>query len=200
MTTPAPPLPKKKRRFLTIGCLSLLAALVLFPVLAGVALLSAFGLIRTYAVPSNGMAPELKARDHLVAEGLTLFARKPRRGDVIIFRTDEIPGLREKTIYAQRVVGEPGDRLRFEGDKLFVNGEETEMRNSEGPIKYIWPSVSPNFGRPWEQEVPRGFYFTVGDNSANSMDSRSFGPFPAKNVVGRAVFRYWPLSRIGGIE
>ena len=117
-TSEPPPLPatqqptKKLRRGILIG-LALLVGVVL-------ASLRPLGLIRPFSVPTGAMTPAISRGDHFMMEGFTFLVRKPHRGDIIVFRTDGIASIPAATIYIKRVVGEPGERLRISGGKLYV--------------------------------------------------------------------------------
>ena len=92
------------------------------------------------------------------------------------------------------MVGVPGDTIRLRGGTLYVNGEPQEE-----PCVHANPCVSHQektcaFG---PVRVAEGRVFVVGDNRANSRDSRFFGAVPVENVGGEAFLRYWPLGRIG---
>jgi signal peptidase I len=131
----------------------------------------------------------------------------PHRGDVFVFRTNGIVGISsgpnlESEHYIKRLAGMPDDTLRIQQPKLFVNGQEataypferveseqngyTGYRNA-GDTMYLSDASA-------TVTVPKGSYFALGDNSANSYDSRYWGFVPWQNVAGRGMFVYWPFS------
>lgn len=130
---------------------------------------------------------------------------KPHRGDVFVFRTDNIPGITGdpetgQPYYIKRLAGLSGDQLRVEPPNLFVNGKLAEgggfvrvMAAKDGYRGYaLGPNSQGNF------TLPEDSYFAMGDNSYNSYDSRYWGPVPDENLVGRGLFVYWPFSRHWG--
>lgn len=150
------------------------------------------------------MSPAIKPGDLIIAEGVTFLFRAPRRGEIVIFTTADISGMpfqeRDK-IYVMRLVGLPGDELRIEEGKLFVNGAEITLHNEGGPIAYSNDQRSRHLGAPTDTFiVPPECYFVLGDNSPNSSDSRYWGPMPQSNVRSRPLLRYAPSSRFGGVE
>jgi signal peptidase I len=151
------------------------------------------------------MTPAIAAGDHIFAEGFTYWCRKPRRGDVLVFLTDGIPDMprsQQGQIYTKRLVGLPGETLHIEEGKLFVDGKPVTLSNAAGEIHYLpLPFSQPHLKSPTDRfTVPEGGYFVLGDNSTNSLDSRSWGVVPTENVIGRIWFCYWPLSRCGTVE
>jgi len=125
---------------------------------------------------------------------------KPHRGDVFVFRTKNIPDIGDQTqFYIKRLAGLPGDSLRIEPPKLYVNGKVAEgfgfqrvMEARDGYRGYGPGHLA--LSDPVKAfEVPRHTYFAMGDNSYNSFDSRWWGPVPERNLVGRGLFVYWPF-------
>lgn len=196
MSSP-PSLPVKKRTSqpIWVKILIVLAVLILIVPLA----LIATNLSRVYSVPNGAMAPAIDAGDHVVMEGFSYLRLPPRRGDIVVFKTDAIPGLGHQT-YVKRLVGLPGEELRIDHDALYVNGERVSIRNKEGEI--VYRSLNSRFLRnPQEKiKIPPGSYFVLGDNALRSLDSRMWGCVPASSVLGRAVWCYWPPAHIGHIE
>ena len=134
----------------------------------------------------------------------------PRRGNVFVFRTNHILGIREDPeagapFYIKRLTGTPGDELRIDSPKLYVNGELAKsfgisrVMAAQEPYKGYAPGqaylATPT--RPFV--IPPHSYFAMGDNSYNSYDSRYWGPVPEENLVGRGLFVYWPFNRHWGL-
>ena len=180
----------------------LLIVLALIPGLIGGALtvLRSFGLIRPFSIPTRAMAPAVSAGDHVLMERITFIARQPRRGDVVVFRTDGIASLPPRQIYVKRVAGEPGDHLRISEGKLFINDKYVALSNSTGEITYNLPPGLAALSPKTDLAVPSDSYFLLGDNSTNSSDSRFWGSVPRENIIGRICVCYWPPKRIGGVK
>ncbi len=191
----------------------------IFPVLALVLILRSF-LFEPFQIPSGSMIPTLEVGDFILVNkfeyGLRLpvtgtkilSVGEPQRGDVMVFKQ---PG-RENINFIKRVIGLPGDKIRYSGKRLTVNGkpvpEEFVAQLSddrsiyrlykEGPVDRqheIRKDLTINDPRAegvWE--VPEGMYFMMGDNRDRSNDSRYWGMVPAKNIVGKAVYiwMHWP--------
>ncbi len=145
----------------------------------------------------------------------------PHRGDVFVFRTNHIPGIREDPeagapFYIKRLTGTPGDELRIDSPKLYINGEQAQSFGisrvmsaqppyrgyGQGPerMQLLNGEYGPGLSVPGASfVVPMHDYFAMGDNSYNSYDSRYWGPVPEENVVGRGLFVYWPFTRHWGL-
>ena len=134
----------------------------------------------------------------------------PRRGDVFVFRTDGILGIREDPeagapYFIKRLTGTPGDELRIDSPTLYVNGAPAKnfginrVASAQAPYSGYSPGQA-LLGKPDRTYVlPPHSYFAMGDNSYNSYDSRYWGPVPEENVVGRGLFVYWPFGRHWGL-
>jgi len=201
--TQPPPLPKTQppklsTRRRVVLCLAVLMAMIVLS-------LRPLGLIRPFKVPTNNMTPAMLSGDHIFAEKLTYWFRKPRRGDVLVFRTDGIadfPLSQSGQVYSKRLVGLPGETLHIEDGKLFVDGKAMPLSNAGGEIRYLpIPQLKHRLNSPADRfTVPADGYFVMGDNSTNSFDSRFWGVVPRENVIGRVWLRYWPLSQFGSIK
>jgi signal peptidase I len=151
-----------------------------------------FGFVRPFVVeafwiPSASMVPTLKYGDRVLVNKFIYRFTEPQRGDIIVFKSVE--GDDQDLI--KRVVGVPGDEIAVRGGKLFVNGEPQK----EPYVNKKYPDRS--FYAP--TTVPKDHVFAMGDNRANSQDSRVFGPVPEQNIEGEAFLRFWPPDRIGGL-
>jgi len=89
----------------------------------------------------------------------------------------------------KRVIGLPGDTLSISGGGVWINGSLLDEPYVHGLPTTCWNTCQP-------LRLAPGMYFVMGDNRPNSLDSRSFGPVPGKDIVGRVVLRYWPLNAI----
>src|SRR5215212_877524 len=149
-----------------------------------------FGFVRPFVmeafwIPSGSMIPTLEIGDRVLVNKFIYRFTEPERGDIIVFenvdRADE--GL------IKRVVGLPGDKVAVKGGKLYVNGEPQKepYTNKKLPDRSFYAKT----------KVPKNHVFVMGDNRANSADSRVFGPLPEQNIEGEAFLRFWPPGRIG---
>ena len=140
---------------------------------------------RLFRIPSAAMEPTLKIGDRIATVG----DDTPKRGDIVTFHPPSQP----HAFFVKRVVGLPGDRIRIRHNRAIVNGHplrEPYVRTT--PCTYLC-------NLPREIVVPPGHYFMLGDNRGQSDDSRDWGPVPRGALVGRAVFRYLPLKRLGSL-
>jgi signal peptidase I len=163
-----------------------------FLVILLVSFVLVFGFVRPFVVeafwiPSASMVPTLKYGDRVLVNKFIYRFTEPQRGDIIVFKSVEGDG----QDLIKRVVGVPGDEIAVRGGKLFVNGEPQK----EPYVNKKYPDRS--FYAP--TTVPKDHVFAMGDNRANSQDSRVFGPVPEKNIEGEAFLRFWPPDRIGGL-
>lgn len=149
-------------------------------------------LTESYVVSSSSMSPTLEVGDHILACRLLT----ARRGDHVAYWNNEaIP-----TVFCHRLVGLPGERLRFEGGELYVNDE----RVTAPPVISGRLHASPVDAPPDIVRYRDGMtitlgpdeYFLVGDNVDRSLDSRLQGPTDRSSLVGVIDLRYWPLNRL----
>src|SRR5918992_5051377 len=133
-----------------------------------------FGFVRPFVVeafyiPSQSMVPTLKVQDRVLVNKFIYRFTEPERGDIVVFESVEGGG--EDLI--KRVVGVPGDEISVRGGRLLVNGEPQRERY----VNKKFPDSSSSA----PTTVPQGHVFVMGDNRANSRDSRFFGPVPERN-------------------
>jgi signal peptidase I len=110
------------------------------------------------------------------------------RGDTVVF---EFPGDTSKS-YIKRVIGLPGDRVRIDRGQVYVNGQALEE-------DYVEPDYRDDVSKP-EVVVDPDEYYVLGDHRNSSSDSRVWGTVPRKFIYGKAVFCYWPLSKMGRLR
>jgi signal peptidase I len=161
-------------------------------VMIGIALIALLLLVRIFVaepfkIPSESMEPTLVPGDQTLVSKLAYRDASPKRGDLVAFHAP-----RTGEVLLKRVVAVAGDSVGIEDGLLVVNGRQ--IREAYADPKAI---DSVYFG---PVRVPAGRMFVLGDNRANSEDSREFGAVSTQRVIGRAVARVWPPSRWGGLH
>jgi len=182
-----------------------------FPVLLFVLIIRSF-VFEPFRIPSGSMMPTLLQGDFIfvqkyayglrlpVTETKIIETGEPERGDVIVFRLPSDTSIN----YIKRVVGLPGDEIKYERHRLVINGETVELEKDAeatsleprfnevlGEREHDILITSPSYSvRDGVYRVPEGHYFVMGDNRDNSKDSRFIGAIPESHLVGEAV-RIW---------
>jgi signal peptidase I len=136
-------------------------------------------------VDGFSMEPTLHNGEFVIVNKLTYRFSHPGIGDVIVFRYPRNP----QEEYIKRVIGLPGDRVVVTNGQVSVNGYALNE-------PYI--ASAPRYNSDWT--VPENSLFVLGDNRNNSSDSHNWGPVPMENVIGKALFVYWPPNEWGFIE
>jgi len=139
-------------------------------------------------VEGASMMPGIDDQERICVNKFVYRFEPISRGDVIVFRYPLDPS----KSFIKRVIGVAGDRVRIERGLVYLNGE---------PITedYVPPQYA-DWSSHLEITVPNGYYFMMGDNRNRSKDSREFGPVAERYVVGKAVFGYWPMEKLGTVK
>lgn len=219
------PKPGASRVSAAHGALSFLKELpVLIALALGIALVIKAFLVQAFFIPSESMLPTLHVGDRVLVNKVSYRLHEPRRGDVVVFkdpygesRCPRNPGPGAVVVpecnrnivrkgfdwfaelfglptgptkdYIKRVIGLPGDTIEMRSGDVYINDRKLELSStpSKGPQKdsYSFP----------EEQVPANSYFVMGDNRANSSDSRVFKAISRDKIVGKAFVLLWPPTR-----
>jgi signal peptidase I len=165
--------------------------------------------------------------DHLFVDRATYNFRAPERGEIIVFETKGIPRLRQDQFYIKRMVAMSNEKVLIGDDRhLVIDGKRLDASTPHFEKVYSFDPKQPprdshysghvnekvarEYGLPFEPapnfpdgqhgtNVPPASYMVMGDNTVNSFDSRAWGAFPAKSVIGRSFFVYWPITDRFGV-
>lgn len=142
-------------------------------------------------IPSGSMLPTLQINDRLIIDKISYDFTSPQRGDIVVF--NPTPTLEQQNFhdaFIKRVIGLPGDKVEVKNGKVYVNNLPLKENYLEAKPNYQWGAVI----------VPANSYLVLGDNRNDSYDSHYWGFVPRQNILGRAIFRFWPLNRFGEID
>lgn len=187
-----------------------------FPVLFIVLMLRSF-LFEPFTIPSSSMVPTLEIGDYILVNKFTYGLRlpvigtkivpnnDPEKGDVMVFKFPSNPRIN----YIKRVVGVPGDHVRYQNKTLYINDEEVKTEfvakvppqfpdtiiysEQLGEVSHSIQHIVARNHNLLEYPggtIPEGHYFVMGDNRDNSNDSRAWGMVEDKYIVGNA-FAIW---------
>ncbi|MHB1127913.1 MAG: signal peptidase I [Bacillota bacterium] len=144
-------------------------------------------LFHPFFIPSGSMEPTLMIGDRIIVNKFVYRFNEPQRGDIIVFKFPLDP----RRDFIKRVIGLSGETVEISANQLLINNEIV-------PEPYLPQGLEfDNFG---PVEVPEGRLLVLGDNRNSSQDSRVWGSLPEENIIGKAIFIFWPLKRIGLIH
>ncbi|HGA4105169.1 TPA: signal peptidase I [Streptococcus agalactiae] len=179
-------------------------------------LLSRIFLWQFVKVDGHSMDPTLADKEQLVV----LKQTKINRFDIVVANEEE-GGQKKKIV--KRVIGMPGDVIKYKNDTLTINNKKTEepylkeytklFKKDKLQEKYSYNplfqdlaqsstafTTGSNGSSEFTTVVPKGHYYLVGDDRIVSKDSRAVGPFKKSTIVGEVKFRFWPIRRFGTIN
>ena len=158
-------------------------------------------IIQPFKIPTNSMYSTLKPGDRVFVSKFIYGAkipltdirlpevRSPELGDIVVF----LSPVEKKKYLIKRYIAGAGETVQIEDGRLFINGKEIDSE----PFKRLFYYNRGEYGAEGDPvKVPDGYFFVLGDNSANSLDSRYWGFVPDKNLVGKAFIVHWPPKRI----
>ncbi len=157
---------------------------------------------KPYRIPSASMEPTLHCAkpaaaclgshdDRIIANRLAYDFGSPERGQIVVFTTTPAAAICGQgdggNTFVKRLIGIPGDTVSERNGYIFINGK---------PLKepYVDPALRDHETGAWPR-IAAGHYFFLGDDRANSCDSRRWGTVPRSNLIGPAILTYWPPSR-----
>ena len=153
-------------------------------------------LLGPYKIPTGSMRPVLMEGDRIFVDKITYRFKEPERGDIIVFKYP----LDRKKDFVKRLAGLSGEKLEIRDGQIYVNANRLTEPASFSQ-RFYYNREDWNFARRGQIiEVPAGHLFALGDNSAQSSDSRNWGFVPRKDVIGRAVVIWWPPRRVRVIK
>ena len=157
--------------------------------------------VNPYRIPSSSMEPTLHCArpaagceagfsDRVLACRVCLDVASPKRGEIVVFTTPPLAKVRcgAGGTFVKRVIGLPGESLEEKNGTVFIDGKKL----NEPYIKFD----RRDFQSHPPIKIAAGQYFMMGDNRAQSCDSRVWGTVPRKNVIGEVFLTYWPPNRI----
>lgn len=145
-------------------------------------------LVQPVKVEGTSMLPHLSDQERIFVNKFVYHVTDIDRGDIVVFWYPRDPG----KSFIKRVVGLPGEEVLIREGIVYVNGEA--LSEPYVPSEYF---DSHSFG---PVTVQPHSYFVLGDHRNSSNDSRSWGLVPEANIFGKAILRYWPISKFGLIE
>tara|TARA_Y100000813_G_scaffold75355_1_gene53489 strand:- start:201 stop:785 length:585 start_codon:yes stop_codon:yes gene_type:complete len=184
-------IPEKKRN-------SIIKELKNLLIWIAIALIIRWQVIEPRWIPSGSMLPTLQIQDKILVEKLTpkILLKSDLsklKNKIVVFNVPEPlidAGYEEDIALIKRVIGVPGDKVEVKEGNLYLNDIAQDKIISDKNINYsIGPIV-----------VPERSLWVMGDNRNNSMDSHIWGFLPYEKIIGKAIFRYWPINKIGPIR
>lgn len=137
-----------------------------------------FFVVSPIRVNGDSMNPTLEDRDIMILDEISYRFTEIKRFDIVVVR-------KNGEYLIKRVIGLPGDVIRYEDNTLYIDDKEVEEKFDHEETK------------DFETKVPEGKYFIMGDNRVNSVDSRMIGPVSKKEILGKTNLVLYPFNKFG---
>lgn len=162
--------------------------IIMFAILMGIYYFVFSFFLSNETVSGPSMQPTFENGDRLIA----VRHFQPKRNDIVILKAPDQKG----ALYIKRIIGTPGDMVTSKNDKLYINGKRVAEPYLNNKYKKRDHRVGELYTNNFilKEKVPKNQYFVMGDHRDVSKDSRYFGFVKRKALVGRVIFRYWPLT------
>jgi len=147
-------------------------------------------LFQPHKVDGNSMKPNFHDQEYILTDKISYRRHLPNRGDIVVFHAPPP----NNADFIKRIIGLPGETIMVRNGRVFINNKILV----ESYLSPTLDTVEKSFlrdGVPYS--IPTGYYMMFGDNRNFSSDSREWGPVVLKAIVGRAMFRYWPMNTFG---
>ena len=151
--------------------------LILFLILV----LVKFYVVSPIRVNGESMSKTLEDRDIMILDEISYRFGEIKRFDIVVVK-------KNGEYLIKRVIGLPGEVIRYEDNTLYINNKKIEEKFYHEETK------------DFETKVPKGKYYVMGDNRTNSVDSRMIGPFSKKEIIGKTNFIVYPFHRFGTVQ
>lgn len=146
--------------------------------------------IKAYYIPSSSMLPTLQINDRVIIDQTAYRTQSPQRKDIVVFQpTETLKKQNFKEAFIQRVIGLPGETVEVKNGSVYINRKPVKENYIRERPQYRWGPVV----------VPMKSYLVLGDNRNNSYDGHFWGFVPRNLIVGKIVWRYYPLNRAGSL-
>jgi len=155
----------------------------------GTAIMIVVFLYQPVKVEGTSMLPELRDQERIFVNKFVYRIEEINRKDIVVFWYPKDPS----KSYIKRVIGMPGDTVEVKEGMVYVNHKSLNEPYIDPRFIDRSKSYAPVFVEP-------GHYYVLGDHRNQSNDSRMWGLVPEKYIYGKAVFRYWPMAKIGTLD
>lgn len=143
-----------------------------------------------HKVSGNSMVPTFHSGDYLITEKVSYRFRDPKAGEIIVLKNPRD----ESQDFIKRIIAVPGNSIQISNNNVYVNDQLLKE-------DYLPPGTLTRAGAFMTEgsvlKISEDQYYVIGDNREHSSDSREWGPVTKKEIIGRALFRYFPLQVIG---
>lgn len=147
-------------------------------------------IFQPFIVKGESMVPNFQSGDYLIVDEISYRFSEPQRGDVVVFRYPLDPNQK----FIKRVIGLPGETVNVKDNGITISKDGKEIILKE---EYLSGSSLTEGDKTLT--LKKDEYFVMGDNRRFSYDSRNWGVLPQKDIIGRAIFRLFPITKISYI-